>query len=232
MTTKPKKQSKSVETKPLARKVVPLYVLANDSEEDAARKYSALMVSPELAASRVVGSAEVHTGFGKELDVPTLMERLKYQGEAVNRGDLSQAEAMLINQATALQSLFARLAERGMTCTSLPQYEADMRIALRAQSQCRATLETLSAIKNPPVVYAKQANFANGPQQVNNGTVASSQAGEKENEPIKLSGSTYELLPDTGASGLASRVNQEVETVGTLNGAEVAGRQSEGIAEC
>jgi hypothetical protein len=31
------------------------------------------------------------------------------------------------------------------------------------------TLETLSAIKNPPVVYAKQANFAAGHQQVING---------------------------------------------------------------
>jgi hypothetical protein len=30
-----------------------------------------------------------------------------------------------------------------------------------AQIQCRATLETLTAIKNPPVVFAKQANIAN-----------------------------------------------------------------------
>lgn len=34
----------------------------------------------------------------------------------------------------------------------------------KAQSQCRATLETLAAIKNPPVIYAKQANISNGPQ--------------------------------------------------------------------
>ena len=46
--------------------------------------------------------------------------------------------------------------------------ERYMRLALKAQGQCRATLETLAAIKNPPVVFARQANFANGPQQVNN----------------------------------------------------------------
>jgi len=40
---------------------------------------------------------------------------------------------------------------------------------LKAQSQCRATLEALAAIKNPPIVYARQANIAAGPQQVNNG---------------------------------------------------------------
>jgi hypothetical protein len=43
-----------------------------------------------------------------------------------------------------------------------------MRYGLRAQAQCRATLETLAAIKNPPTVFARQANIANGPQQVNN----------------------------------------------------------------
>jgi len=40
--------------------------------------------------------------------------------------------------------------------------DTDMRLALRAQSQCRATLETLAAIKNPPVVFANQANIAHG----------------------------------------------------------------------
>lgn len=43
-----------------------------------------------------------------------------------------------------------------------------MRLALKAQGQCRATLETLANLKNPPVVVARQANIANGPQQVNN----------------------------------------------------------------
>ena len=42
-----------------------------------------------------------------------------------------------------------------------------MRLSLKAQGQCRATLETLAVIKNPPV-FAHQANIAHGPQQVNN----------------------------------------------------------------
>jgi hypothetical protein len=36
----------------------------------------------------------------------------------------------------------------------------------------RMTLESLATIKNPPVVYARQANIAHGPQQVNNQLVA------------------------------------------------------------
>ena len=42
-------------------------------------------------------------------------------------------------------------------------------MALRAQNQCRMTLETIATIKNPSVVFAKQANIAAGHQQVNNG---------------------------------------------------------------
>jgi len=91
---------------------------------------------------------------------------------------------MLMNQATAMQSLFTRLAERGMGCDSAPAFEVNMRMALRAQNQCRATLETLAAIKNPPVIFAKQANIANGHQQINNG--APSRALENESQQSKL----------------------------------------------
>ena len=47
--------------------------------------------------------------------------------------------------------------------------ERYMRLALKAQAQCRATIEALAAMKNPPVIIARQANISNGPQQVNNG---------------------------------------------------------------
>ena len=53
-----------------------------------------------------------------------------------------------------------------------------------------ATLETLANIKNPPVVFARQVNIAQGPQQVNNGMMPAGEpcAGprENENEPSKL----------------------------------------------
>jgi hypothetical protein len=49
--------------------------------------------------------------------------------------------------------------------------ESSTRLALKAQGQCRATLETLAVIKNPTMVFARQANIAHGPQQVNNGPV-------------------------------------------------------------
>jgi hypothetical protein len=223
--SKPKAPAKrKPEAEKFPRKVPILFIGKGDTEEVAAKKYAGLVTSPELAASRAIRAADAHTAIGEGTDVPTLLETLRDLAAAVNRGDLSHAEAMLMNQASALQSLFARLAERSMGCTNLTQFEVDMRIALRAQSQCRATLETLAAIKNPPIIYARQANVTTGPQQVNNGMPASSRAREIESEPNQLSEGSIELLPDTRASGDASRVNPALEALEEIDRPKVAGR--------
>ena len=73
------------------------------------------------------------------------------------------------------------------------------------------TLETLSNIKNPPVVYAKQANISNGPQQVNNTLHA--HTGENQNQPNKVLDQSNEQRMDSPAPGKASDGNSELETV-------------------
>ena len=102
-------------------------------------------------------------------DVAAIMDRLAEDVKAVWSGHMRQAEAMLYGQAHALQAIFVRLSRRSAAQELLKHWELDLRMALKAQNQCRMTLETLSTIKNPPVVFAKQANIAHGPQQVNNG---------------------------------------------------------------
>lgn len=152
---------------------------------EAGRRCASLLVSPETVAYRVLMSSEraEHIDSAPILDA---MDVLREQSAAVNRGDLSRAESMLMAQATALQSIFARLVEKGMSGLTLPTFEINMRMALRAQNQCRSTLETLAAIKNPPVIFAKQANVTTGPQQVNNGVPAPSPAREIEIEQTQL----------------------------------------------
>lgn len=189
--------------------------------EERGHKYARLMTSPELAALRVIRGVEQNSGVEEKMDVPTLMETLRDQAKAVNVNDLAKAEAMLMNQATALQSLFARLTEKAFSATQLPHFDGFMRLALRAQNQCRATLETLSAIKNPPVVIAKQANIAHGPQQVNNGTAKPAdqdRAGENKIQPNELlvevqSGTTVDLR----ATGTAIGNDPAMATVGEIN---------------
>lgn len=213
MTTKTKKPATPTTTEKYPRKAIPLILNRGDSEEVAARKFSALATSPELAACRVIRAAEAKTGIGEQIDVPTLLEQLREQSAAVNRGEMAQAEAMLMNQATALQSLFVRLTEAGMNASMLSQQETAMRLALKAQGQCRATLETLAAIKNPPVVYARQVNQTTGPQQINNGATASSQARRIENEQSKLL--------DAQATGEAIPSRSTLETMGKIDRAKV-----------
>ena len=98
-------------------------------------------------------------------------------------------------------------------------------VALKAQSQCRTTRETLANIKNPPKVFAWQANIAHGPQQVNNGVPApASRAANLGNPQNELSGDGDELLPDGRASQAASRVNNPLEAVEEIDRAEIGGR--------
>jgi len=125
-----------------------------------------IVTRPTVNAAAVI--KEYAKPFGEQ-DVSALVEQLSESVGKVWDGDMRRCEAMLVSQAHALQSIFMNLARRATTQEYLKQWETYLRMALRAQNQCRATLETLAAIKNPPVVIAKQANIAHGPQQVNNG---------------------------------------------------------------
>lgn len=194
-----------------------LYVDPNDRDHTA-RSTARLASYSTVAATRVIAAAEGNSGFGEILDIPALIKLMREQATAVQGGSLAEAEAMLTNQATALQSLFVRLIEKGMAQDQLLQYETHMRLALRAQSQCRATIEALAAIKNPPTIFAKQANIANGPQQVNN--VDPSRARENEIEQSQLSGERNELLPDARASGIASGASPSLEALGEIHRAK------------
>lgn len=242
MATKPKAIKQDAM---LQRKGLITVVSKDQTREEQAREYARTMVSPELAAFRVLRGSDSKgdtCNLWDKLDEPSLTDELRAQAEAVNRGEMNHVEAMLINQATGLQNLFARLVGRGMGCGHAPAFEVNMRIALRAQSQCRATLETLAAIKNPPVVFARQANInqGNGNQQVNNGTPAPTtpndshahaHAGENIIQPNELiTEGTNDATLDTRGTAAAIRNNPAMATMGKVNGRTHAGRKSKVIA--
>ncbi len=107
---------------------------AGSTGDQVKRNMAHLTTSAELAAYRVIGAAEATTAIGDNIDVPTILEQLRGEAAAVHCGDLSRTESMLMNQATALQTLFARLVESSMKAGMLPQQETAMRLALKAQS--------------------------------------------------------------------------------------------------
>jgi hypothetical protein len=144
-------------------------VIASNKDQEEERARAKLMLSP--AAASAVASFEFVKSFGAP-DIAALMHDLGESMKQVHGGDMKRPESMLIGQAHALQAIFMNLAGRSARCTTLKQTEMDMRLALKAQAQCCRTLEVLAAMKNPPVMFARQANVTTGPQQINNGTPA------------------------------------------------------------
>ena len=69
-----------------------------------------------------------------------------------------------------MDAIFNNLAQRA--AMNMGEYldatDTYLKLALRAQSQCRSTWEAVSTIKHPPMAGYMQANIAHGPQQVNN----------------------------------------------------------------
>jgi len=162
-----------------------------------------------VATSASVPAALVITQFSKglisDVSLAEVIGSLTEHAGKIKGGDLARVEAMLGGQAAALNTMFAELARRG--AVNMGEYigaaETYLKLALRAQSQCRATLETLAAIKNPPVVFAKQANIAHGPQQVNNETAHIARAEQIENKPNELLEHDHGKRLDTGTTGAA-----------------------------
>ena len=106
-----------------------------------------------------------------EINITEAVSVMREKVSNVNAGNLNDLEATLTAQTVSLDTIFNELARRSALSmgTNMQVTESYMRLALKAQSQCARTIEVLSAMKNPPVVFAKQANISHGHQQVNNG---------------------------------------------------------------
>jgi hypothetical protein len=133
---------------------------------------------------------------------------------------------MLVAQSLTLDALFNKLIARAMANSEagyLNATETYLRLALRAQSQARATGETLGALKKPPgVAFVRQANIAHGPQQVNNSpqpvSADASHAREIKNQPNKLLEQTNGERLEFGAKDATSGADPCLETVAAVNG--------------
>ena len=167
---------------------------------------------------------------GKDVDLGELVAGLSESCGEVKDGDLSTLEAMLLSQATALQTMFASLARRAATQEHLRQYETFMGLALKAQAQSRATITALVDLKYPrQATFVKQANISHGPQQVNNSAAAgvnpahSAHGKETEPEQNKLLEADHgqpRQRMDTRAAQAAERSYQAVETVEAVHRAK------------
>jgi len=219
MTTK--KSKTLAAKKPEGKKAVATFPAPADP--DKAGAMARLATRPSVHAAAVM--VEYTQPLGQQ-DIGALVVALADQIDEVWAGSMKRPEAMLYGQAQALQAIFMNLARRATNQEYMKHWEAYLRMALKAQNQCRMTLETLATIKNPTVVIARQANINNGgQQQVNNEAPRDASparpgapAGNSESPKTELLEESHhgEWL-DTGAEGAAGGVDPIMETVGTVN---------------
>src|SRR5262245_48980612 len=126
---------------------------------------NAQLASRGLALNALLVNAFSAPNFGETDDLTPYLTALEQMVVTVRSGDLGDAEGLLLAQAVTLNAIFVRCAQHaraylnGQYVEALERY---LRLALKAQGQCRATLETLAVLKNPTTVFARQANIAQG----------------------------------------------------------------------
>ncbi len=181
-----------------------------------------------MATAQNAVAMELWGKYAGEVDLGELVTGLQTKAESIQDGNMKPVEAMLYGQAMALQTIFTNLARRSALNAGEYMDATDkyMRLALKAQSQCRATLETLAEIKNP-MPYIKQANIANGPQQVNNGkseqyAQAPAPAGDSQTLQNKLLEHQHGDTLEFGTTGQTVGADTHLEAVGTVQRAAYA----------
>ena len=179
-------------------------------------------------------------GLSQGDELGALCGQLQASIDRTKLGSIGQAEELLTAQATSLNAIYVECARRA--AVNIGHYpdtvEKYLRLALKAQAQCRTTLESLAEIKNPrSVAFVKQANIANGHQQVNNGPPASEPMPTGTREEIRIT--PVELLEDQSgnvtrldarAPGKAGRSDPAMETLGAVHGTANGRGKGSGVA--
>lgn len=186
-----------------------------------ARTFGEPMFQAMMSVGRLMGERFQGTG-----DLRGIVDALRDEVRAVQGGKLAGQEAMLVSQARTLDVLFHRLLQQALLNMGehLDATDTYMRLALRAQSQARATIETLGELKHPrSVAFVGQANIAHGPQQVNNGLppvqADAPRAGTTESPPRQLlEAQQHGEWMDTRAAGATAPGDTALAPVGTING--------------
>ena len=216
--------------KTVPQKAKPKTMVIKTGEPEAPTTTNAEKVARHAATAPAVQAAAAMEQWTKhafaEVDLLALTEKIREQTDAMHKGDMKDIESMLFAQALTLQATFTALSRRAAADSGqhMGATETYLRMALKAQSQCRATLETLANIKNPrPLAFVKQANITSGPQQVNNGSseasnpVVRAREGNEtaQNELLTDTRATHGKPLDTRAKSKAGRSNPLVATVET-----------------
>ena len=189
---------------------------AKQDKQTESERYAKISLS--ASSMSAVLSADFSKSMFPDVKLADSISALSEKITTIQNGDMQPIEAMLIGQAQALQTMFVSLGRQAVTKTGLQQYTAFMNLSLKAQSQSRATIQALIELKYPKqATFVKQANIANGNQQVNNvtSTHARAHANEIEHQPNELLREMNNATLDTSGTTTPSAINQAMATVAT-----------------
>ena len=190
--------------------------LTIDHEKDKSevRKLTEIKLSPTVLNTLTIQSFTKSIG---EIDLTEAVAVMNEKSQKIIAGDLSELESTLSAQVVSLNAIFNTLAGRSMQCEYLNQMETNLRLALKAQAQCARTVEVLATMRNPPIVFAKQANIAQGHQQINNGNQSATHAGKTKNPANELLSEDSNAALDTRGTVETGGANQELAAVETVD---------------
>lgn len=181
----------------------------------------ACMHSPTLNAAllrTLISSTE-----NSKLVLRDAVKVLEGATKEIEGGNLSRIREMYLSQAVSLDCLFIKLAVMAQENTGLKQYQALFNLALKAQAQSRTTLQALVDLERPKsVVFMKQANIAQGHQQVNNGLSSNLR---NRTEPNELLEEQFDGV-DTRAQSATKKSHSALEAMGKIHRPQNNQRQS------
>lgn len=139
-------------------------------DETGAQAVARKLLQPDFR-NGAVGSAFTEKMLGDKLELPGISDyalEMQSIGDRAAEGDLAFASRMLATQAVALDSMYAELARR--SASNLGKYmdaaERYGRLALRAQTNCRTTLEALARLHQPREQTVRHVHVNEGGQAV------------------------------------------------------------------
>lgn len=182
----------------------------NEEDKDkeikiSSKRYAALFADPKMQAGATYTMLKDND---EHFDLDDIVSALIKQNDILKKGNTQRLEEMLLSQAHTLDLLFNKQLRQARMQGSLEHFKEHLNIGLKAQRQCRATIETLLTAKTPKSLI--QNNIAEY-QQVNNGKTEKKQ--KTENELLEKDNETQWL--DTGTAKETGRDDKNVEALET-----------------
>jgi len=214
---KPKKQSQASEQEPDSS------ASSSAQSQDQIDGHHLSVKSPEWAAAQTIAWILYTKQLYSSEKAMALLPILAGNATEVRKGNMVEAERILLSQAEVLQAFFNRtLGLAAFMMDNPEQCDRYASLALRAQEQCRKTLMTLAELKNPkkPTQFIK--NYVD--KQLNQLKVDQSEEVAENlslKQPKTSSNHTLEASPyaplDTRSETTTERIDSELETVEIVN---------------